>query len=244
LSFVSFSFAALLLIVLAARLLIGRRKTEPAYLTVLLVASLVFYGWHVPWYLTILLASSAIDYVAALALARWPLDEPRHAGRRKMILAVSLGSNLGLLGLFKYAGFGVDVARGVARQARLDPALPDLELLLPMGISFYTFQSMSYTIDVYRGQLQPLRGFAPFLLYISFFPSWWRGRSSGRSSSCRSCRACAARTCSCGTRRSSCWPRATSSRWSARTTSRPSSIRTGRRAPVPAPIRGRCCGWR
>jgi D-alanyl-lipoteichoic acid acyltransferase DltB (MBOAT superfamily) len=88
-----------------------------------------------------------------------------------LILGASLATNLGLLGFFKYANFALD-AFGDAAEAALGarPAMPTIDLLLPMGISFYTFQSMSYTIDVYRRRLEPLRNFWSFLLYISFFP--------------------------------------------------------------------------
>ena len=103
-NFVSYAFAALLLIVCLARLTIGRRKVEPAYVWVLLVASLVFYGWHIPSYLWVLLVSATIDFYAALALERPGRSRPT----RKAILALSLGTNLGLLGFFKYFGFALD----------------------------------------------------------------------------------------------------------------------------------------
>jgi D-alanyl-lipoteichoic acid acyltransferase DltB (MBOAT superfamily) len=166
-NFVSYSFAALFLVVFACRLTFGRRKVEKPYLAVLLVSSLVFYSWHVPGYLVVLLASAIVDYVAALALAR--RAESSHSGRR-WILAVSLATNLGLLGFFKYTNFALQTVERVADAAGLRPAIPTFDLLLPMGISFYTFHSMSYTIDVYRGRLQPLANFWSFLLYISFFP--------------------------------------------------------------------------
>jgi alginate O-acetyltransferase complex protein AlgI len=166
-NFVSYSFAALFLIVFACRLTFGRRKVERPYVGVLLVSSLVFYGWHVPHYLAVLLVSAVIDFWAALAITTRPVDDLR--GRRA-ILAISLATNLGLLAFFKYANFALDVFGDAAAAAGFRPAMPTLDVLLPMGISFYTFQSMSYTIDVYRGRLAPLRQFTPFLLYISFFP--------------------------------------------------------------------------
>jgi alginate O-acetyltransferase complex protein AlgI len=166
LNFVSFAFLALLATVIAARLTIGRRKVEPAYNWLLLVASLVFYAWHIPVYLTVLLASAVIDYVAAQAIAR-PERSP-HA--RKWLLALSLGTNLGLLAVFKYFGFFLDNLQGAAALVGLDVQAPAWRLVLPMGISFYTFQSMSYTIDVYRGRLAPLDSFWRFLLFIAFFP--------------------------------------------------------------------------
>jgi alginate O-acetyltransferase complex protein AlgI len=137
---------------------------------VLLLSSLVFYGWHVPSYLSILLASAAVDYYAALAIVRRPAVDAAAIRRRRLILFASLGTNLGLLGSFKYADFGIGLAGQAASAFGFSPTLPTMGLMLPMGISFYTFQSMSYTIDVYRGRLAPLHRFSTFLLFISFFP--------------------------------------------------------------------------
>lgn len=166
-SFVSWAFVVLFLFVFAARLAIGRRKIEPAYVMVLLVSSVIFYAWHVPVYILILILSAGIDYYAAIALDRLPAGQRT---RRRMILAVSLTANLGLLAFFKYANLIVDAIGRVSGWAGAPIQLPLTSLILPMGISFYTFQSMSYTIDVYRGLLPPLRSFRMFFLYIIFFP--------------------------------------------------------------------------
>ena len=166
-NFVSYSFAALFLIVFACRLTFGRRKVERPYVAVLLISSLIFYGWHVPAYLAVLVLSAVIDFFAARAIADLPPDRLR---ARRGILVISLITNLGLLAFFKYANFALGAVADVAGVAGLQPAMPTIDLLLPMGISFYTFQSMSYTIDVYRGRLAPLQNFWLFLLYISFFP--------------------------------------------------------------------------
>ncbi|HQZ39813.1 MAG TPA: MBOAT family O-acyltransferase [Vicinamibacterales bacterium] len=166
-NFVSWAFVALFLIVLTARLTIGRRSTEPAFVLVLVVASIGFYAWHIPVYIGILLLSSGIDYWAALWLARLP---PAARGRRRAVLGLSLCTNLGLLAFFKYASFFLQVMRDVLGPALTSPLPPELALALPMGISFYTFQSMSYTIDVYRGVLAPIHRFWPFFLFVSFFP--------------------------------------------------------------------------
>jgi alginate O-acetyltransferase complex protein AlgI len=166
-SFVSWAFVVLFTVVFAARLTIGRRKIEPAFVWVLIVSSTVFYSWHVPIYLLILLASSGVDYVAAIALDRVPAAA---VARRRWILAVSLGLNLGLLGFFKYANLLIDAtARASAAMGYPLPAM-STSVILPMGISFYTFASMSYTIDVYRGLLKPLHSYKAFFLFIIFFP--------------------------------------------------------------------------
>jgi len=166
-NFVSWSFVALFVLVFLARITVGRRKIEPAYVAVLVVASTVFYAWHIPVYIGILLLSSAVDYWAALWLARIPATSLL---QRRAVLALSLGTNLGLLAFFKYANFLIQAARDVLGASAVAALPPEFLLALPMGISFYTFQSMSYTIDVYRGVLTPIRHFLPFFLFISFFP--------------------------------------------------------------------------
>ncbi|MCC6162766.1 MAG: MBOAT family protein [Acidobacteria bacterium] len=165
-NFVSWSFAVLLMTVWLARLTVGRRKVEPVYTWILLVASLVFYGWHIPSYLWVLLASSVIDFFAALTLERPGLT----VRARRAILAVSLTTNLGLLAFFKYFGFGLDNLQWLAEAFDVPFDRPTWEVVLPMGISFYTFQSMSYTIDVYRGVLKALPNFRDFIFFIAFFP--------------------------------------------------------------------------
>jgi alginate O-acetyltransferase complex protein AlgI len=166
-SFVSWAFVALFLIVFAARLTIGRRKNEPAFVAVLLVSSIVFYAWHVPAYILILLWSAWVDYVAGLWLGRVPMEAQT---RRRLILVASLITNLGLLGFYKYGAFTLRAAEDLGVLLGVSVRTPDLNLLLPMGISFYTFQSLSYTIDVYRGAIAPVRGFGRFFLFLSFFP--------------------------------------------------------------------------
>lgn len=166
-SFVSWAFAALFLVVFAARLTIGRYKTEAPFMALLLVSSLVFYAWHVPVYVLILLWSATVDYTVGRLLARTPMAETR---RRRFILVASLVTNLGLLGFYKYGAFTLRAAEDLGVLLGLDVRTPDLKLLLPMGISFYTFQSLSYTIDVYRGVIPAADNFGKFLLFITFFP--------------------------------------------------------------------------
>ncbi len=127
---------------------------------VLLVASYLFYGAWSGRYALLILASTTIDYGAALGI-RQALNQRR----RRLLLATSLLANLGILGTFKYYGFFAS-----SLETLLPISLPFLDLLLPVGISFYTFQSMSYTVDVYRGRLEPTRSFVDFALYVSFFP--------------------------------------------------------------------------
>jgi D-alanyl-lipoteichoic acid acyltransferase DltB (MBOAT superfamily) len=149
----------------------------------LMIASYVFYGWWNPYYLALLFGTSAIDYAMVLLMERSATP-----ARRKLWLIVSLVSNFGFLGFFKYAYFITDNLNAVFRFAHL--ALPDPvaypnallklfgvapnhlfeKVILPIGISFHTFQSMSYTIDAYKGVIQTERSFVRFLTFVSFFP--------------------------------------------------------------------------
>jgi alginate O-acetyltransferase complex protein AlgI len=133
--------------------------------TATLFASLLFYGWFSFWYLPLILASACVDFAAAIKIAGAPTPRARRGW-----LVLSLCANLGLLSFFKYAPFAVDNARWVALQLGLEPPPPLEDWILPVGISFFTFQSMTYTIDTYRGLITPVRSFRDFLLYISFFP--------------------------------------------------------------------------
>ncbi len=161
-SFISFSFIPLYLLALAFRWLpqwFGSSDKTPRIVP-LLALSWVFYAWHIPWYIVLILVSTCVDYLAA----RW-LTETTVRRTRQLILACSLLANLGLLGFFKYAGFFVLTLNHVSGSGF---SVPDI--LLPVGISFYTFQSMSYTIDVYRGRIQADRSFLRVACYIAFFP--------------------------------------------------------------------------
>jgi alginate O-acetyltransferase complex protein AlgI len=133
---------------------------------VLLAASYLFYGWWRIEYLLLLMANTAVDYWAARRM-----DAAATPGRRKAWLGVSLTANLGMLGYFKYAAFLADTVRSVA--SPLGIVLQDspyFHPLLPVGISFYTFQTLAYTIDVYRRDIPAERHLGKFALYVSFFP--------------------------------------------------------------------------
>ncbi len=132
---------------------------------VLLVASYVFYGWWNWKFLGLIALSTAIDYVAGLRIA--DSEDPK---TRKRWVAVSCISNLGILALFKYFDFFMGSLGEVLAPMGLEGLMPSLELVLPVGISFYTFQSMSYSIDVYRGDTRACRSPLQFAVYVSFFP--------------------------------------------------------------------------
>jgi D-alanyl-lipoteichoic acid acyltransferase DltB (MBOAT superfamily) len=149
----------------------------------LMIASYTFYGWWNPWYLLLLFGTSAIDYLMVLLMER-------SRRTRTFWLVVSLVSNFGFLGYFKYSGFITENLNALLAQLGLLWKLPDpvaypnamlsflgvsedhffTKVILPIGISFHTFQSMSYTIDAYRGVIQTERSFVRFLTFVSFFP--------------------------------------------------------------------------
>ncbi len=131
----------------------------------ILVASLVFYGAWNYRFIPLLVASSIIDYYLALAIANAGTQQ-----RKKLFVTLSIAMNLGILGLFKYADFVLVSVQEFVAIFGVEASLPTLSWVLPVGISFYTFQSLSYTIDVYRGDMQPRRGLVHFTTALAFFP--------------------------------------------------------------------------
>ena len=127
---------------------------------VLFVFSLLFYAWGEPVYVGLMIFSTVLDYTCGLTAERF-----RGTRKAKIALLVSVVVNLSLLGVFKYAHFLIATVNSV-----FGCALPLLGLPLPIGISFYTFQTMSYTIDVYRGDTKAQRNIVSFGAYVSLFP--------------------------------------------------------------------------
>ena len=142
-------------------LLLGHRGQN----RLLLVASYVFYGWWDYRFLSLILISTIVDYLCGIKIA-----EARAPRRRRLLLATSVVTNLSILGLFKYFNFFAESleAAFAAGGWSVDPLY--LNIILPVGISFYTFQTMSYTIDIYRGEMEPTRSFFDFALFVAFFP--------------------------------------------------------------------------
>jgi alginate O-acetyltransferase complex protein AlgI len=131
----------------------------------LLGASYIFYGYWDWRFLFLMLFSTAVDYAAALLIAR-----SNSTIRRKSVLATSIVIQLTLLGLFKYYGFFSQQLASLFSFAGVPVYVPVLKFLLPVGISFYTFQTMSYMIDVYRNEYPAEKSFINFALFVSFFP--------------------------------------------------------------------------
>jgi len=131
----------------------------------LLIASYFFYMCWNPIFISLILASTIIDYTAARFIGT-----TQDTGKKKLFLYLSLLSNLGILFYFKYYNFLRDNLQVVIDQLNLNYAILEHTWLLPVGISFYTFQTLSYTIDVYNGRQKPENNFFVFALYVSFFP--------------------------------------------------------------------------
>ncbi|MEL6301554.1 MAG: MBOAT family O-acyltransferase [Pseudomonadota bacterium] len=131
----------------------------------ILVASLVFYGAWNYRFIPLLVGSSIVDYYLALAIAAAATRQ-----RKKLLVSASVALNIGILGLFKYADFALSSVADFLLLFGVEASLPTLSWVLPVGISFYTFQSMSYTIDVYRGDMEPRRGLVHFTTALAFFP--------------------------------------------------------------------------
>jgi alginate O-acetyltransferase complex protein AlgI len=161
--FTTYSFLfGFLPIVLLGWWSLRRRNLRLAFLT---VASWVFYAWWDWRFLPLLIGATTVDYVAALMLAK--TDDVR---RRRAILVVSLSVNLGILFFFKYTSFFLTSLNGIGSLAGLDEPLPVLYVLLPIGISFYTFNSMSYTIDVFLRRVEPTRNMLEYTTFVALFP--------------------------------------------------------------------------
>jgi len=131
----------------------------------LLVSSYYFYmSWKVE-YLVLILFSTFVSYCAAIIM-----EKQESLGERRKYLLLSIFVNLGVLFVFKYFNFFNETFQTIFSEFQLPYSISNLELLLPVGISFYTFQTLSYTIDVYRGQQKAERHLGIFALYVSFFP--------------------------------------------------------------------------
>jgi alginate O-acetyltransferase complex protein AlgI len=136
----------------------------------LLIASYVFYGYWDYRFLSLLFTSTVVDF--------WIGKKLRASGNqkeRRLFLFVSIVVNLGILGFFKYFNFFVGSATSALSAIGIDPHVPVLQVILPVGISFYTFRTMTYTIDIYRGKLEPTKNFINYALFVSFFPELLAG---------------------------------------------------------------------
>ena len=167
-------FNSLTFIIFFALFLLGwafaplRRNTHLRLLYIV-AGSAIFYGWWDWRFLLLILSTGLVDFTAALAMGK-----TKSGALRKILLASSLVFDLGMLAIFKYSSFIAvtleSLFSNMGITVDLQGHIPAFCLILPVGISFYTFQSLSYTIDVYRGELPPTRNFIHFMAYLMFFP--------------------------------------------------------------------------
>lgn len=133
---------------------------------VILISSYVFYGWWDYRFLGLILLSTLVDYFIGKLI---PAQKDNF--KKKILLYLSVGFNLGILGFFKYYNFFIESLNGLFTNFNFSEAhLWTLNIILPVGISFYTFQTMSYTLDIYRGNLKPTDNFISFASFVAFFP--------------------------------------------------------------------------
>jgi D-alanyl-lipoteichoic acid acyltransferase DltB (MBOAT superfamily) len=159
-SFASFDFLLFFPITTAVYFLVPWR----ARWVFMLLASCAFYMFFVPSYILILLFTIAVDYVAGI------LIESAAAGRRRLYLGLSIVANVGVLAVFKYYNFAIGNLNALSRFFHVSADLPLLHMVLPIGLSFHTFQAMSYTIEVYRGNQRAERHLGIYALYVMFYP--------------------------------------------------------------------------
>lgn len=130
-----------------------------------LASSYVFYGWWDWRFLALIFVSSIADYSLGILL-----DKETQQRKRKLYLTASIIVNIGILGFFKYFNFFIDAFSSLISSFGLEPNLPSLQIILPVGISFYTFQTLSYTIDIYKRKIEPTKDVIAFFAFVSFFP--------------------------------------------------------------------------
>lgn len=161
--FPTFNFLLFFIVVFGAAWGLSRYPAGRKYF--LIAASYFFYGFWNWRFMGLLFASTLINYIGARMVAR-----TAHAGHRKLWLGLTIALNLVILGFFKYYGFFIEQLGDLLNEIGWGRDLPIFEIILPVGISFFTFQGISYVVDVHRGRIEARRNFADVMLYISFFP--------------------------------------------------------------------------
>jgi len=160
--FNSIEFIVFFIIVSSTIIVVKNRIFQHSFL---LVASYFFFFYSSNYLLSLLIISTLLDYYVGKEI--WKSESIR---KKKFLLIASLAGNLGLLGFFKYADFGIEQLNNLANSLGLEGQIAFLSLALPIGISFYTFQTISYTVDIYRGKLTPCTSLREFAVFVSFFP--------------------------------------------------------------------------
>jgi alginate O-acetyltransferase complex protein AlgI len=160
--FNTIDFLVFFVIVLACIPILKQRKFQHLFL---LLASYFFFYYTSNYLIVLLIASTILDFYVGKTI--WKTSD---ITKKKILLVISLAGNLGLLGFFKYADFAILQFNFLGEQFNFANEIPLLNLVLPIGISFYTFQTISYTVDIYRGKLQPSESLKEFALFVTFFP--------------------------------------------------------------------------
>jgi len=165
--FNSFDFAVFFCIVLGLYWVLSHRWQN----LMLLAASYFFYGYWDWRFLSLIYLSTVVDYIAGLEMQK-AIDAggPNEQRRKRLWLVVSMVKSLGILGFFKYYNFFTGSLAGALAPLGINASALRLDIVLPVGISFYTFQTMSYTIDIFRGAMKPTKRFFDFALFVSLFP--------------------------------------------------------------------------
>jgi len=160
--FNTIDFVVFFIILLTTIVAIKHKKFQHVFL---LIISYFFFYYSSNYLIILLIASTLLDFYVGKAI--W---DNKNILKKKILLILSLVGNLGLLGFFKYADFAILQFNYLGEQFNLANDIPFLNLALPIGISFYTFQTISYTVDIYRGKLKPSESLKEFALFVAFFP--------------------------------------------------------------------------
>jgi len=160
--FNTIDFVVFFIIVLAVVVTIKNKKFQHSFL---LLASYFFFFYSSNYLIILLITSTLLDYYVGREI--WKSQSIK---RKKTLLIASLAGNLGLLGYFKYINFSIEQFNNIANYVGLENNIPFMDIILPIGISFYTFQTISYTVDIYRGKLTPCDSLKEFALFVAFFP--------------------------------------------------------------------------
>ena len=160
--FTTIDFIVFFVLILAAVAIVKHRKFQHL---ILLGGSYYFFYFSSNYLIVLLIFSTILDFYLAKII-----HDTKDAFRKKLLLTISLAGNLGLLGFFKYSDFAILQFNILGNYFDLSTEIPLFNLVLPLGISFYTFQTLSYTIDVYRGTLKPSKTLSEFALFVAFFP--------------------------------------------------------------------------
>jgi alginate O-acetyltransferase complex protein AlgI len=160
--FNTIDFVIFFIIILTTIVIIKNRKFQHLFL---LFASYFFFYYSSNYLILLLIVSTILDFYVGKAI--W---NTKDISKKKKLLIISLAGNLGLLGFFKYSDFAILQFNFLGEYFNIANEIPFLNLVLPIGISFYTFQTISYTVDIYRGKLEPSKSFREFALFVAFFP--------------------------------------------------------------------------